>query len=129
MLLIASGTISISFWFAWNFGLLYKSLYDVKVLYPHGNSEKYTLAHSATKLFNEHSSNLKEFSSSSLWTFKFHPSSLKSKLQNLFLLCLSSAEHLEDLLLFFIMPTTTSVEYFVHISLSLINLYITIMCF
>ena len=85
--------ISISFWFAWTFGPLYKSpLYDLKMPYPHGNSGKRTLAYSATKLFNELSSDLREFStSSSPPTFKFIPSSHKSKLRNLFLLRLSSA--------------------------------------
>ena len=75
------------------------SLYDLKVPCPHSNSGKRTLAYSATKLFNDLSSDLKEFSiSSSPLIFKFLPSSLKSKLRSLFLSRLSSAEHLEDLL-------------------------------
>ena len=41
------------------------SLYDLKVPFPHGNSGKRTLAYSATKLFNDLSSDLKEFSISS----------------------------------------------------------------
>ena len=68
------------------------SLFDLKVLYPQGNSGKRTLAYSATKLFKEF------FTSSSPPTFKFLPSFLKSNLRNLFLSRLSSAEHLEDLL-------------------------------
>ena len=75
------------------------SLYDLKVPCPHSNSGKRTLAYSATKLFNDLSSDLKEFSiSSSPLIFKFLPSSLKSKLRSLFFSRLSSAEHLEDLL-------------------------------
>ena len=55
------------------------SLYDLKVPCPHSNSGKRTLAHSATKLFNDLSSDLKEFSiSSSPLIFKFLSSSLKS---------------------------------------------------
>lgn len=66
---------------------------------PHGYSGKRTLAYGATKLFSELSSDLKEFSASfSPSTFKFFLSSLKSKLRNLSLSRLSSAEHLEDLL-------------------------------
>ena len=75
------------------------SLYDLKVPCPHSNSGKRTLAYTATKLFNDLSSDLKEFSiSSSPLIFKFLPSSLKSKLRSLFFSRLSSAEHLEDLL-------------------------------
>ena len=71
------------------------SLFDLKVPYPQGNSEKSTLAYSAIKFFND----LKEFStSSSPPTFKFLPSSLKCKWRNLFLSRLSSVETLEDLL-------------------------------
>ena len=66
---------------------------------PHSNSGKRTLAYTATKLFNDLSSDLKEFSiSSSPLIFKFLPSSRKSKLRSLFFSRLSSAEHLEDLL-------------------------------
>ena len=55
--------------------------------------------YTATKLFNDLSSDLKEFSiSSSPLIFKFLPSSLKSKLRSLFFSRLSSAEHLEGLL-------------------------------
>ena len=55
------------------------SLHDLKVPCPHSNSGRRTLANSATKLFNDLSSNLKEFSiSSSPLIFKFLPSSLKS---------------------------------------------------
>ena len=75
------------------------SLYNLKVPCPHSNSGKCTLAYSATKLFNDLSSDLKEFSiSSSPLTFKFLPSSLKSKLRGLLLSRLSSTKHLEDLL-------------------------------
>ena len=75
------------------------SLFYLEVPYPQGNSGKRALAYSAIKLFNELSSDLKEFStSSSPPTFKFLPSFLKSNLRNLFLSRLSSAEHLEDLL-------------------------------
>ena len=75
------------------------SLYDLEVPCPHSNSGKRTLAYSATKVFNDLSSDLKEFSiSSSPLIFKFLPSSLKSKLRSLFFSRLSSAEHLEDLL-------------------------------
>ena len=57
------------------------------------------MSKTATKLFNDLSSDLKEFSiSSSPLIFKFLPSSLKSKLRSLFFSRLSSAEHLEDLL-------------------------------
>ena len=68
------------------------SRFDLKVPYPQGNSGKRTLAYSAIKLFNELSSDLKEFyTTSSLPTFKFLSSSLMSKLRNLFLsrLCLT----------------------------------------
>ena len=78
------------------------SLYDLKVPCPHSNSGKRTLhlAYTATKLFNDLSSDLKEFCiSSSPLIFKFLPSSLKSKLRSLFFSRLSSAQHLEDLLL------------------------------
>ena len=74
------------------------SLYDLKVPFPHSNSGKRTLAYSATKLFNDLSSDLKEFSISSSLISKFLPVSLKSKLRSLFLSHLSSAEHLEELL-------------------------------
>ena len=75
------------------------SLYDLKVPFPHSNSGKRTLAYTATKLFNDFSSDLKEFSiSSSSLISKFLPASLKSKLRNLFLSHLSSTEHLEELL-------------------------------
>ena len=75
------------------------SLYDLKVPSPHSNSAKRTLAYTATKLFNDLSSDLKEFSiSPSPLIFKFLPSSLESKLRSLFFSRLSSAEHLEDLL-------------------------------
>ena len=74
------------------------SLYDLKVPFPHSNSGKRTLAYSATKLFNDLSSDLKEFSISSSLISKFLPVSLKSKLGSLFLSHLSSAEHLEELL-------------------------------
>ena len=87
------------------------SLYDLKVPCPHSNSGKRTLAYTATKLFNDLSSDLKEFSiSSSPLIFKFLPSYLKSKLRGLFLSRLSSAEHLEpgstvlDLSLFYSLP-------------------------
>ena len=56
------------------------SLYDLKVPFPHSNSGKRTLAYSATKLFNDLSSDLKEFSiSSSSLISKLPPASLKSK--------------------------------------------------
>ena len=62
------------------------SLHDLQVPCPHSNSGKRTLAYSATKRFNDLSSELKEFSiSSSPLIFKFLPSSLKSKLRSLFL--------------------------------------------
>ena len=62
------------------------SLFNLKVPYPQGNSGKRALAYSATKLFNELSSDLKEFSTySSPPTFKFLPSFHKSNLRNLFL--------------------------------------------
>ena len=70
-------------------------LYDLKVPFPHSNSGKCTLAYSATKLFNDLSSDLKEFSISSSLISKFLP---VSKLRSLFLSHLSSAEHLEELL-------------------------------
>ena len=66
---------------------------------PCSNSGTHTLAYSATKLSNDLTSNLKEFSiSSSPMIFKFLPSSLKSKLRSLFLSRLSLAKPLEDLL-------------------------------
>ena len=72
---------------------------NLKVPCPHSNSGKRTLAYTATKLFNDLSSDLKEFFiSSSPLIFKFLPSSLKSKLRSLFFSRLSSADHLEDLL-------------------------------
>ena len=75
------------------------SLCDLKVPFPHSNSGKRTLAYSATKLLNDLSSDLKEFSiSSSSLICKFPPASLKSKLQSLFLSRLSSAKHLKELL-------------------------------
>ena len=61
------------------------SLYDLKVPCPHSNSGKRTLAYTATKLFNDLRSDLKEFSiSSSPLIFKFLPPCLKSKLRSLF---------------------------------------------
>ena len=72
--------------------ILYDTLYDLKVPCPRSNSGKRTLAYTATKLFNDLSSDLKEFSiSSSPLIFKFLPSSLKSKLRSLFFSRLSSA--------------------------------------
>ena len=63
---------------------IWASLFNLKVPYPQVNSGKRTLAYSATKLFNELSSDLKEFStSSSPPTFKFLPSFHKSNLRNL----------------------------------------------
>ena len=100
MLLNVSGTdfnffvLRVDLW-----AVLQEPLYDLNVPCPHSNSGKRTMAYSATKLFNDLSSDLKEFSiSSSPLIFKFLPSSLKSKLRSLFFSRLSSAEHLEDLL-------------------------------
>ena len=106
--------------------ILYDTLYDLKVPCPRSNSGKRTLAYTATKLFNDLSSDLKEFSiSSSPLIFKFLPSSLKSKLRSLFFSRLSSAEHLEARLVAFLFivtvfhsPTTTTITSF--------NLYLCI---
>ena len=74
-------------------------LYDSRVPFSHSNSGKSTLAYTDTKLFKDLSSDLKEFSTlPSLLTSKSSLPSLKSKLRNLFLSRLFSAEHLEDLL-------------------------------
>ena len=80
-------------------------LYDLKVTYPHSNSGKraHIGLHSASKLLNDLNSDLKEYSTAfSLQTpksFNSILSSIKGKLRNLFLSRLSSAEHLEDLIL------------------------------
>ena len=62
---------------------LWASLYDFKVPYTHNNSGKRTLTYSASKLFNDFNSDVKEyFTASSLRTSSIL-SSIKCKLRNL----------------------------------------------
>ena len=82
--------ISTSLWLAWTSGPFYKSLSLRLGAIPHSNSGKRTLANTATKLFNDLSSDLKEFSiSSSPLILKFLPSLLSLNYE----VCFSHAYH------------------------------------
>ena len=82
--------ISTSLWLAWTSGPFYKSLSLRLGAIPHSNSGKRTLAYTATKLFNDLSSDLKEFSiSSSPLILKFLPSLLSLNYE----VCFSHAYH------------------------------------